>query len=302
MKKILFILLALTMVISTSCSEVTVNDDFPVNNGVFEETNDSSTESEYDFATNDVTYSTGLPTYRPLEDAQELVELADVVITGTVTNISFEVLEAETGLPYSEEIINGHYWLYTIYDIDVIETYKGQTNSSISIRAIGGIKDYRAKEQFNLLKEANAHEMGITIWSGNPKMGVGETYLFTLQQSKRDENLFSSLIPAQSVYNLDNPFEKQFLDGEERDNPEEYYSLSEDKNGFSIISIKDIIMEFGEDEWDEFWEDWQEDNPDWEDRIDREAAEKAIKKGRQNNQGQNDNSQGSQGNQNNNQQ
>ncbi|MCL2072237.1 MAG: hypothetical protein FWH07_08450 [Oscillospiraceae bacterium] len=255
MKNLLCMSLALMIVVLSACSET------PANNYSIE--NDRETKAEYII---------GTPTYRPFESARELTEMAGTVVIGKISGISFEVFNAETGLPPTEKTEEHNRWLYTIYDIDIITSYKGEMVHKVQMMMNGGIKDYRVEEQLSLIEK-----MG--VWTGGgipleeymPEIEIGETYLFTLNQLER--GVFASLIPQQSIYNLNDLFKKKSINYELG---VEYYSRSTDEHGNTIISAKDIISTFGKDKWEAFWADWQRSNPDWESRLDVAAVERAL--------------------------
>ena len=200
------------------------------------------------------------------DDAKGLVEdaLADLVITGRVTGISFQVNDAHTGAAadgetkkrYDEEYeVEVTPWmvldLVTLYDVDVIETYKGKVTNSTQVKMLGGIKDYRVEEQMKLVEE---FDLEFIIPSERDiRFEIGETYLFVLSQIRDLPPIPLNL--DQAIHNLDNPFRN---------------------TEYSDISAYDIISTFGEDRWESFWGDWQRDNPDWESRIDKAEVERVL--------------------------
>ena len=263
MKKCLSILLALTIAVLCACSESATGNYTVIS---FEDTNvhdNPKVEANYFFPETSYRYF----------NVEDLTEQADLVIIGRVTNISFAVLDATTGFPPTEKTSEDLRWLNTIYDIDVITSYKGEPPKSVQMKVDGGIRDERVEEQLALIKEMNAWPPeGIPVEEKMPEMKIGGIYLFTLSQGNSE--LFLNMAPQQTVFNLNDPFRKQGV--YEMKNPADYYSRSIGPYESDIISVYDIISAFGEDKWDEFWADWQRDNPDWDTWMDKAAVEKVL--------------------------
>ena len=237
-------------------------------------TNPDLTADQPEVTNAEARYSTMNACWSSYADAEKLVESADIVIAGIITDISFQVLDAKTALPPDEKTREENRWLHTIYDIDVITNYKGDMPNPAQIRIEGGVRDYRTEEQLALIKEMNAwpNDSIPTYGSEMPEIKIGETYLFAL--CTFDTGLPTNLIPQQSIYNLQDPFQKHTLDG--RDVDTKYISSRTNQYGSPIISAKDVISVFGQDKWDAFWAQWQKDNPGWESRLDKAAVEKAL--------------------------
>ena len=203
---------------------------------------------------------------------RELVHAANVVFTGKITDISFEVLDLDA-LPATEETEKRHRHLHTVYTVETIDQYKGNVEETVQVRIIGGIKDYKTDEQMSVLNETE-REMGIPIVTGSVPYTIGDTYLFVLYQFETGAPTVLNL--DQSVYSLNDPFNKQKSGVKAFREPAKYYAESVDESGSGIISAMDIIRTFGEDKWDSFWTKWQAENPDWKTRIDPKAVEKAL--------------------------
>ena len=258
---VLFILIICIVV--TSCSGNYIDNDNTESNG---DSENIQTEVEYREMN---------PFFTEFRNVQELVERSNLIIIGRVTDISFQVWDITTAQPPTEETEYRHRWLYTIYDIDVITVYKGEVSGSIQMSMSGGLRDYRVQEQLDLIREMEAWPNNtISIMRGMPEIKVGETYLFVLHQFADNFATLTNL--NQAVYSLNNPFEKIGPTSYWLENPENYYHKSTDQYGRPIISAKDVISFFGNDEWDTFWTQWQRDNPRWETWINREAVERAL--------------------------
>ncbi|MDD4113556.1 MAG: hypothetical protein PHC56_11085 [Herbinix sp.] len=161
------------------------------------------------------------------EDVEDLVKAGNVILLGKVSDISFQVLDDRTGQPPSEETQEVDRSLYTIYDIDVITSYKGDSLETVKIRALGGLENQYLKEQLKALEEES--QKLITFVKGKPNITIDETYLFVLNQY--EETMPTLVNMEQGVYDIRDPLKKDW---------------------FSILSAKDIISSFGEDKWDEF--------------------------------------------------
>ena len=228
-------------------------------------------------AVEEVAYVSSEAFYCPYLTAQDLVEDASLVVIGKVTGISFQMLDTRTSLPPTEKTERADRRIHTIYSIDVITSYKGEAGKSTQLRIYGGLKDYRVDEQLKMIKEANAFpDDGIQIEENIPEIKIGETYLFALYQFENYTP--TNLIPDQSIYSLDNPFDKHVIGNHELENPAKYYKAETNEYGRPLMSAKDVISVFGEDKWDAFWTQWQKDNPDWGTRLDKAAVEEALAK------------------------
>ena len=264
MKKLLCILLGSTIVVLSACSKNSVK------------INDPATIQENDSII--VNYVISETSYRSYNTAQELIESADIAIVGRVSGISFEVLDITSGHPPDEKSKMENYQLFTIYDVDIITTYKSEISDNVRFMIGGGVKDYRVEEQLELVKKKNAQPNDSILLQANiPEIEIGGTYLFTLRDTVLKgfkDTLPVIMIPQQSIHNLDNPFRKNTLSGHELG--ADYYARDVQENGDPIISAKDIISTFGKDKWEAFWADWQRSNPDWESRLDVAAVERAL--------------------------
>ena len=85
------------------------------------------------------------------ETPEELIEAVDVVYIGKVVDISFEIWDHGSNTIVTEKLSkdppDGERVLYTVYHIDVTESYKGNATGRVKFRVQGGIEDYQEKEQ-----------------------------------------------------------------------------------------------------------------------------------------------------------
>lgn len=124
--------------------------------------------------------------YLQYDNAKELVDSADLVFTGQVNNVAYEMLnirsdqgpDPETGLDDQDDLLP-----YTIFEIEIEEVLKGEyKEKTIQIKRLGGIHD---NVEYLLMDATEIQE--------------GQSYLFTTHIY--DD--YPSLVNAdQSVYNL----------------------------------------------------------------------------------------------------
>ena len=135
--------------------------------------------------------------YPQYNTAEELVESSDLVFTGTVKNIEYQMIDVSTGEGSDEDtgFVDNEEIPYTLYTIDVDKICKGSVDSSTIIvkRAGGNFGD----EEYVV---ENASEIS-----------KGKNYLFV---TKIYEDTYPSLLNAdQSSYDMDVP--QTAMEGEE---------------------------------------------------------------------------------------
>ncbi|NLO10245.1 MAG: hypothetical protein GX129_10330 [Clostridiales bacterium] len=218
MKTKLLLLVALVLAL-TSCSANmdTIKEDKSV---VDIEANDKDT-------TDKVVYKSMSADWPVYEDVEKLVKAGNVILLGRVTDISFQVLDDRTGKPPSGETNEVDRSLYTIYDLDVITSYKGDPSDTTKIRVLGGLERMYLEEQLKVLEEEEQKD--ILIIKGKPNILIDETYLFVLYQY--EESMPTLVNMEQGVYQIEDPLKKDW---------------------YSFVSAKEIISYFGEDKWEEF--------------------------------------------------
>jgi len=198
----------------------------------------------------------------PVTSIEALKSQADHIFVGVVKDINFKILDATTGLPYTEHTEYRHRWLYTIYTVDVLVAYQGAGEQTKYIMIDGGIQGYREEEQLEIVLSANAHyneyssTNSLRVWSDLSPMFVGEVLLFSVVQL--DENIPSVLLHnTLSLIDLDNPFE---------DLADIRATTNERRDELSAYSI---ISTFGAEAWETHWRRWQRDRPDWDERLEQ---------------------------------
>ena len=137
--------------------------------------------------------------YPEYHTAGELVESSDLVFTGTVRNIEYQMIDIRTDKEPDENTgcADDEGTPYTLYTIDVDKVYKGSIESStIIVRRVGGI--FGSDEYI----VENASEIA-----------KGKKYLFV---AKTYEDTYPSLLNAdQSSYDMDAP--QTVIDAEEKE-------------------------------------------------------------------------------------
>ena len=106
-------------------------------------------------------------------DAQELSKKANAVFIGKVTGIYFKMLDLTTLRSPTESTLDTDRSIVSMYNIDILTTYKGDVQKSINLMISSGIKDYRVEEQIELL--GKYAEKGIPVFVGMPEIRIGET-------------------------------------------------------------------------------------------------------------------------------
>lgn len=124
--------------------------------------------------------------YPAYDTAQELVDTADLIFSGTVERVSYEMLDVRTeaGSDTLTGISETQNIPYTIYEIKLTEIYKGNTEGDmIYIKQPGGEFD------------GNKY-----VIDGATAIHQGETYLFLAETY---ENSYPSLLNAtQAAYDM----------------------------------------------------------------------------------------------------
>ena len=125
--------------------------------------------------------------YPAYDTAQDLIDSANLIFSGTVKNVTYEMLDvrsnagkdSSTGLDKSEKIA------YTIYEISVAKIYKGSSKEeTIKIKCPGGEKDGPQN-----------------VVEGVEELQQGKEYLFLTQTY---ENTYPSLLNVtQAAYDMD---------------------------------------------------------------------------------------------------
>lgn len=176
-----------------------------------------------------VTYETISPDWPLYDSTDELINASDKVILGTVTDVSFQMIDIRTGKAPEGEMDELYCYLYTIYDIDTLETYKGEPKQEDQVRVIGGIEGAYETEQVAALGEPE--QPTIFVLGDSSRLEEGETYLFMLAQY--DDAIPTIINVEQGIYDI-------------ADVQSSGAELTQE------ITVQDIVSYFGQNKWIEF--------------------------------------------------
>ena len=222
MKKFLCVLISTIIVFSLfSCSDKK-NDDVlvsPWDNAVVD-------NSQYRFLHID---------WEVYKSVDELIDAADSVFIGKVTGVDFEALDFSGKTVAEEE----ERYLHTCYFVDVITSYKGETDDVVTIKNIGGMVNYEVDKQLTVMNEEkvnNWESEKILVQSDYYKHQcfVGSYYLFVLMRSSSGH--YTILNSDQSVWDLKMPNKE---------------------SEFGAITARNIISEFGYKKLKDFDKQWK---------------------------------------------
>lgn len=137
--------------------------------------------------------------YPKYNTAEELVESSDLVFTGAVKNIEYQMIDVSTdkGADKDTGFVDGEEMPYTLYTIDVDKVYKGSIESStIIVKRAGG-----------------SFGSGEYVVENASEIEKGKNYLFVTETY---EGTYPSLLNAdQSSYDMDAP--QTVMDREEKE-------------------------------------------------------------------------------------
>ena len=160
-------MLSLIMAVGLAGCNQALNDQFPNDLVVSAETNHPTVALSPDWAV----YNT----------AKEIATASTNIYTGKVKDIGFEIVNMKTGTADSSAASDKtDCMLYTVYTVEVLNSYKGNNTGEIKVCRIGGIAGYREDEQCNALKAAGLYEQynGIPVVNGGCSLAIDAEYLF----------------------------------------------------------------------------------------------------------------------------
>lgn len=141
------------------------------------------------------------PDWPSYNTAEEIVKAATNIYSGTVIEISFSIVDMKTGsVDEDPKSTSTSRMLYTIYTVEVQESYKGDNASKIKICKTGGLNNYRVKEQYDLMNISGmlSQYSGIPVCDDECSLAVGKEYLFCTSRTAGD---FDYIInPTQFAY------------------------------------------------------------------------------------------------------
>lgn len=142
--------------------------------------------------------------YEPYRTVDDLISDSDVVVTGTVTDISFMV---HGDMTYPPPEIKKDKVLCTVYDLDVSNVYKGKVGDGIKLKMRGGTEDAAyTDEQLSVLGEQPVTL--IEIFPHEPTFEPNQTYLLVLREFEDFPGFYYPVGHYQGVYaiNSDSDF------------------------------------------------------------------------------------------------
>ena len=236
MKKYFLVLLVALCIVMSACASVSPSDE------TADKTTTAAPGGDDDRENPNISYSYMRASWPIYSCSEELIDAADAVFLGKVTDISFAVLNVTNGMPVTDSTDLTARELYTLYKFDILTVYKGDVSGRTHIKVMGGVQNYNEDHQIELLRENGLISQNNTIpifvndYGDTIDIQVGKTYLFAMSSSE-NESLFNIMNMDQSVFKLDSPTQAPQL---------------------QIFSLKDVLTEFGNDKWEEFYQNWSE--------------------------------------------
>ena len=236
MKKYFLVLLAALCIVMSACASVSPSDE------TADKTTTAAPGGDDDRENPNISYSYMRASWPIYSCSEELIDAADAVFLGKVTDISFAVLNVTNGMPVNDSTDLTARELYTLYKFDILTVYKGDVSGRTHIKVMGGVQNYNEDHQIELLRENGLISQNNTIpifvndYGDTIDIQIGKTYLFAMSSSE-NESLFNIMNMDQSVFKLDSPTQAPQL---------------------QIFSLKDVLTEFGNDKWEEFYQNWSE--------------------------------------------
>lgn len=132
---------------------------------------------------------------------EELVNAAQIICTGKVTDISFALLDNMTMRERSDDFYE-MCSLFTIYEVEVTNGYKNFTgDNKLQFAVRGGLEGYKVKEQAALSEKLG--DKAISVMDHHPEIEIGEEYLFILHWA--DNGTPTIINNTQTAFPLSDP-------------------------------------------------------------------------------------------------
>lgn len=204
MKKTLITVAVLFALLLTGCHSSYLNDSHP-NDLEISDTDYPIEELQYD--------------WNYFNTSDELAAVVTDVYSGKVTSISFEIIDETTGLyvrdfsSVDKEYAKKNYSLNTVYTISVGKTYKGSSQSEMTVVNTGGISGYRENEQHDLLVAAGLDGRRIPVAKDGCNLAVGNIYLFCVYRFPKEYGLDydNAINPYQYAHKLNSSNAKAII-------------------------------------------------------------------------------------------
>lgn len=145
---------------------------------------DASLESKVDqnssLSAEKITYVTcDWPYYNTL---QSLCEAATDIFEGKVSDVFFKIIDMRSGKVVDDKKVDDKTYLrlYTVYEIDVTDSYKKAESNKMYVCVSTGFEGYKEAEQRDLMKSAGIYNesTGIQVVREFRHLQIGQSYLF----------------------------------------------------------------------------------------------------------------------------
>ena len=117
--------------------------------------------------------------------AEELTEIVSDVYIGTVTDISFDVIDLTTGKTADKDVTEDEAipLLCVIYTIETKNYYKGNQREIVKLKTMGGWAGFKDDEQRAVLDTFENIKKDVVYFDADQfdRLSVGETYVFCTQ-------------------------------------------------------------------------------------------------------------------------
>ena len=136
---------------------------------------------------------------------EKMMQDATNVFEGKLTEISFRVVnfqDVKSGKVYS--------YLYTFYDFEVSNSYKGENAEIVRMGIYGGMEGYKEAEQYNAMVHGGIYneKSGIPVLDGYTHPTIGESYLIVGIDLGND---FLDIVnPRLSIYSANGSIDSKF--------------------------------------------------------------------------------------------
>lgn len=152
--------------------------------------------------------------YPSYSTVAEVAEAATDIYIGTVTGISFEIIDMNVGDAYSTtDSANTSRMLYTVYTVQPSASFKGGNTDEIKIYQIGGMIGYEEALQYSMIEKSGLSDKyhGIPVAAGTVtnKLTIGARYLFCTIQTAKDHNV--PINPAQFAYDAPSAYADEII-------------------------------------------------------------------------------------------
>ena len=112
--------------------------------------------------------------------ADDLLEKASDVFEGKIVNIFFKTIDTVTGKVTDSVNEDTDIWLYTVYEIETTQVYKGDNSGKKYISIIGGMPNFKENEQIQIMEKCGILDdnHSIPVLTNRKTLDIGSSYLF----------------------------------------------------------------------------------------------------------------------------